>query len=232
MKRSKNYRKNLENFDAQKLYHVTEGVDILKKQQSVKFDETVEVSINLGVDPKKADQMIRGTVALPHGTGKKVKILVFCQPPKDKEAKEAGADMVGMEEYVEKIQKGWFDADVVVATPDAMKEVGKLGKFLGPKGVMPNPKAGTVTDDIAQTVKQLKAGRIEFRVDKYGIIHTIVGKCSFSSQQIIDNIKALVQEVIRLRPTSSKGLYVKGVTLSSTMGPGIKLDNASLLRKE
>ncbi|MEJ2628700.1 MAG: 50S ribosomal protein L1 [bacterium] len=205
---------------------------MLKKQQSVKFDETIEVSINLGVDPKKADQMIRCTVALPHGTGKKVKILVFCQPPKDKEAKEAGADMVGMEEYVEKIQKGWLDADVVVATPDAMKEVGKLGKFLGPKGVMPNPKAGTVTEDIAQTVKQLKAGRIEFRVDKYGIIHTIVGKCSFSSQQIIDNIKALIQEVIRLRPTSSKGLYLKGVTLSSTMGPGIKLDNASLLRKE
>ncbi len=232
MKRSKKYRKNLENFDPQKLYHVTEGVDILKKQQSVNFDETVEVSIYLGVDPKKADQMIRGTVALPHGTGKKVKILVFCQPPKDKEAKEAGADMVGMEEYVEKIQKGWLDADVVVATPDAMKEVGKLGKFLGPKGVMPNPKAGTVTEDIAQTVKQLKAGRIEFRVDKNGIIHTIVGKCSFSSQQIIDNIKALIQEVIRLRPTSSKGLYLRGVTLSSTMGPGIKLDNASLLRKE
>jgi large subunit ribosomal protein L1 len=232
MKRSKKYKKNLENFDPQKLYDVTEGVDILKKQQLVKFDETVEVSINLGVDPKKADQMIRGTVALPHGTGKEIKVLVFCKPPKDKEAKEAGADMVGMEEYIEKIQKGWCDADVIVATPDAMKEVGKLGKFLGPKGLMPNPKAGTVTNDIAQTVKQLKAGRIEFRVDKYGIIHTIVGKCSFSAQQIIDNIKALIQEVIRIRPTSSKGLYLRGVTLSSTMGPGIRLDSSSLLRKE
>ncbi len=232
MKRSKRYKANTEKIDGYKLYGLGEGVDILKKQKLVKFDETVEVSINLGVEPKRADQMVRGTVALPHGTGKEVKVLVFCEPPKDKEAKEAGADMVGLEEYVEKIKKGWCDADVVVATPDVMKEVGKLGRFLGPKGLMPNPKAGTVTNDISQTVKQLKAGRIEFRVDKYGIIHTVVGKCSFTAEQIIDNIKALMQEIIRLKPASTKGQYLKGVTLSSSMGPGIRLENSSLLRKE
>ncbi|MFO7890687.1 MAG: 50S ribosomal protein L1 [bacterium] len=231
MKKSKKYKLNLKSIEPNKLYSVNEGVDILKKQKSSKFDETVEVSINLGVEPKKSDQMVRGTVALPHGTGKEVKVLVFCKPPKDKEAKEAGADMVGLDEYIEKIQKGWCETDVVVATPDVMKDVGKLGKFLGPKGLMPNPKAGTVTNDISQAVKQLKAGRIEFRVDKYGIIHTVAGKCSFTAQQLIDNLKALMQEVMRLRPASAKGLYLKGITLSSTMGPGIKLDSSSLIRK-
>lgn len=231
MKKSKKYKLNSKNIEPNKLYSVDEGVDILKKQKFSKFDETVEVSINLGVEPKKADQMVRGTVALPHGTGKEVRVLVFCKPPKDKEAKEAGADMAGLDEYIEKMQKGWCEADVVVATPDVMKDVGKLGKFLGPKGLMPNPKAGTVTDDIAQTVKQLKAGRIEFRVDKYGIVHTVLGKSSFTAQQLTENLKALVQEVIRLRPASAKGLYLKGITLSSTMGPGIRLDNSSLGKK-
>jgi len=231
MNRGKKYQSNSELVDRNKSYGLEEGVEILKKQKTAKFDESIEVSINLGVEPKKADQMVRGTVALPHGTGKEVKVLVLCKPPKDKEAKEAGADMVGLEEYIEKIQKGWCEADVIVATPDVMKDVGKLGKYLGPKGLMPNPKAGTVTNDISKAVKQLKAGRIEFRVDKYGIIHTIVGKCSFTTQQIIDNIKALIQEVMRLRPASAKGLYLKGITLSSTMGPGIKLESSSLVRK-
>ncbi len=231
MNRGKKYQTNSELVDRNTLYSVSEGVEIFKKQKTAKFDESVEISINLGVEPKKADQMVRGTVALPHGTGKEVKVLVLCKSPKDKEAKEAGADMVGLDEYIEKIQKGWCEADVVVATPDVMKDVGKLGKFLGPKGLMPNPKAGTVTNDISKTVKQLKAGRIEFRVDKYGIIHTIVGKCSFTAQQIIDNIKALMQEVVRLKPASTKGLYIKGVTLSSTMGPGIKLESSSLVKK-
>jgi len=231
MNKGKKYKKNSELVDRNTLYSLSEGVEILKKQKMAKFDESVEISINLGVEPKKADQMVRGTVALPHGTGKEVKVLVLCKPPKDKEAKEAGADMAGLEEYIEKIQKGWCEADVVVATPDVMKDVGKLGKFLGPRGLMPNPKAGTVTNDISKAVKQLKAGRIEFRVDKYGIIHTIVGKCSFTAQQIIENIKALMQEVMRLRPASTKGLYLKGITLSSTMGPGIKLESSSLVRK-
>lgn len=229
MKRSKRYKSFTEKMDPQTQYDLEKGVALVKEMASVKFDESVEVAIRLGVDPKKSDQMIRGTVALPHGTGKKVRVLVLCKPPKDKEAKDAGADHVGLEDYIKKIEEGWSDVDAVVATPDVMKDVGKLGKYLGRKGLMPNPKAGTVTADVAEAVNQLKAGRIEFRVDKQGNIHATVGKASVDADKLVDNIKALVEQIVRLRPSSAKGQYIQNITLSSTMGPGIKLDRAALL---
>lgn len=232
MKRSKRYNSNAEKIVHNKSYSLKEGIELLKKSQTAKFDETVDISIRLGVDPKKADQMIRGTVALPHGTGKKVRVLVFCKSPKDKEAKDAGADMVGFDEYIEKIKKGWSDMDAVVATPDVMKDVGKLGKFLGPRGLMPNPKAGTVTFEVGDAVSQLKAGRIEFRVDKQGIINTAVGKMSFSADNIGDNIHALMDQIMRLKPVTVKGRYLLNVALSSSMGPGIHLDESTVLKKE
>ena len=229
MKRSKRYRSMMDKIDRGKYYGVEEGVKLLKEFPSTKFDETVDVAIRLGVDPKKADQMVRGTVALPHGTGKDVKVLVLCKAPKDKEAKEAGADYVGFEEYVKKIEEGWSDVEAIVATPDVMKEVGKLGRYLGRKGLMPNPKAGTVTFEVADAVKQLKTGRIEFRVDKFGNVHAIVGRLSFSAEKLVENIKSLVDQVVRLKPSSAKGQYVKNITISSTMGPGIKLDRVALM---
>lgn len=229
MKRSKRYRSMMDKIDRGKYYGVEEGVKLLKEFPSTKFDETVDVAIRLGVDPKKADQMVRGTVALPHGTGKDVKVLVLCKAPKDKEAKEAGADYVGFEEYIKKIEEGWSDVEAIVATPDVMKEVGKLGRYLGRKGLMPNPKAGTVTFEVADAVKQLKTGRIEFRVDKFGNVHAIVGRLSFSAEKLVENIKSLVDQVVRLKPSSAKGQYVKNITISSTMGPGIKLDRVALM---
>ncbi len=229
MRRSKRYRSSTEKMDAQRLYSLEEGVDLLKKMTAAKFDESVDVAIRLGVDPKKTDQMVRGTVSFPHGTGKEVKVLVLCRAPKDKDAKEAGADYVGLDEYIEKIEKGWSDVDAIVATPDVMKEVGKLGKYLGRKGLMPNPKSGTVTPDVTQAVKQLKAGRIEFRVDRHGIVHTPIGKLSFSAKQLTENIKSLMEQILRLKPPSAKGQYIRNVTLTSTMGPGIKLDRSALL---
>ncbi|MBN2031502.1 50S ribosomal protein L1 [bacterium] len=229
MRRSKRYRSSVEKIDAHRLYTLEEGVDLLKKMAAAKFDESVDIAVRLGVDPKKTDQMVRGTVSLPHGTGKKVRVLVLCKAPKDKDAKEAGADYVGLDEYIEKIEKGWSDVDAIVATPDVMKEVGKLGKYLGRKGLMPNPKSGTVTSDVTQAVKQLKAGRIEFRVDRYGIVHATIGKLSFSAKQLADNIKSLMEQIMRLKPPSAKGQYIGNVTLTSTMGPGIKLDRADLL---
>jgi len=219
----------MDKIDRGKYYGVEEGVKLLKEFPSTKFDETVDVAIRLGVDPKKADQMVRGTVALPHGTGKDVKVLVLCKAPKDKEAKEAGADYVGFEEYIKKIEEGWSDVEAIVATPDVMKEVGKLGRYLGRKGLMPNPKAGTVTFEVADAVKQLKTGRIEFRVDKFGNVHAIVGRLSFSAEKLVENIKSLVDQVVRLKPSSAKGQYVKNITISSTMGPGIKLDRVALM---
>jgi len=219
----------MDKIDRGKYYGIEEGVKLLKEFPSTKFDETVDVAIRLGVDPKKADQMVRGTVALPHGTGKDVKVLVLCKAPKDKEAKEAGADYVGFEEYVKKIEEGWSDVEAIVATPDVMKEVGKLGRYLGRKGLMPNPKAGTVTFEVADAVKQLKTGRIEFRVDKFGNVHAIVGRLSFSAEKLVENIKSLVDQVVRLKPSSAKGQYVKNITISSTMGPGIKLDRVALM---
>jgi len=229
MKHSKRYNTATKNIDRNQAYELEQGVELLKKSASTKFDESIDMAIRLGVDPKKADQMVRGTVALPHGTGKSVRVLVLCKAPKDKEAKEAGADFVGLEEYVKKIEEGWSDVDAVVATPDVMKDVGKLGKYLGRKGLMPNPKAGTVTQDVKEAVQQLKAGRIEFRVDKFGNIHTTIGKASFSKENLIENTKALMDQIIRLRPASAKGQYVKSITLSSTMGPGIKIDRTAMI---
>lgn len=229
MKRSKRYEAASKKIQHEKLYSLEEGVSILKETATAKFVESVDVAIRLGVDPKKADQMIRGTVALPHGTGKQVRVLVLCKAPKDKEALDAGADMAGLEEYIEKIESGWDDIDAIVATPDVMKDVGKLGRFLGRKGLMPNPKAGTVTFEVAEAVKQLKAGRIEFRVDRLGNVHTTVGKTTFEAPQLVDNIKALIDQIVRLKPTTVKGQYVQGISIASTMGPGISLDKTLIL---
>ncbi len=229
MKRSKRYKSITEKVGTEKSFGLEEGVEILKETASAKFDESVDIAVRLGVDPKKADQAVRGTVVLPHGTGKNVRVLVLCKAPKDKEAKEAGADYVGLEEYIKKIEEGWSDVDAIVATPDVMKDVGKLGRYLGRKGLMPNPKAGTVTFEVGEAVKQLKAGRIEFRVDRYGNIHAVVGKVSFPKEKLVENIKVLMEQILRLRPASAKGQYVRNVTLSSTMGPGIKIDRTALL---
>lgn len=229
MERSKRYKASNQKVDLHKAYSVEEGVKLMKEMSPVKFDETVDIAVRLGVDPKKADQAIRGTVALPHGTGKTVRVLVLCKPPKDKEALDAGADFAGLEEYVKKIEEGWSDIDAVVATPDVMKDVGKLGKYLGRKGLMPNPKAGTVTMDVTQAIKQLKAGRIEFRADRFGNVHATVGKLSFAPEKLVENIKMLMEQIMRLKPASLKGQYVQNISISSTMGPGIKMDKTALV---
>jgi large subunit ribosomal protein L1 len=205
---------------------IEDAVPLMQKVKFAKFDETVELAMRLGVDPKHADQMVRGTVVLPHGLGKSKKVLAIAGPEKQKEAQEAGADHVGGEELVEKIQGGWMDFDAVVATPDMMRAVGKLGKVLGPRGLMPNPKTGTVTPNIAQAVKEIKAGKVEFRVDKTGIVHAPVGKLSFPAQSLIENTHALVDSVVRAKPPAAKGKFLKSVTMSSTMGPGIVIDTA------
>lgn len=229
MKHSKRYRSNAEKVDKNTALTLEAGVKLLKETAKTKFDESVEIALRLGVDPKKSDQMVRGTVALPHGIGKDVKVLVLCKPPKDKEAQDAGADLVGLEEYIKKIEEGWSDVDAIIATPDVMKDVGKLGKYLGRKGLMPNPKAGTVTFEVKDAVKQVKAGRIEFRVDRHGNVHSVVGKASFSEDKLVENIKTLMEQIIRLRPSSAKGQYIRNVSLSTTMGPGIKLDRTALM---
>jgi len=229
MKRSRRYQENQNKLDNSKQYLLEDGVKIMKETGTAKFDESVELSIKLGVDPRRADQMVRGTVSLPHGTGKEVRVLVLTKGAKEKEAEEAGADFVGGEELASKIQEGWLDFDVVIATPDFMAKVGKLGKILGPRGLMPNPKSGTVTFEVGEAIKQVKSGKIDFRVDKYGILHAAVGKLSFNNSQIIDNIKAFIEAVLRLRPTAAKGQYVRGITLSSTMGPGVPIDRLALL---
>lgn len=208
---------------ADKEYTFDEAVETIKKGATAKFDESVDVSVRLGVDPRKADQAIRGTVALPHGSGKTKRVLVICKEAKANEAKEAGADYVGFEEYLEKLQGGWTDIDVIIATPDVMGDLGKLGRVLGPRGLMPNPKSGTVTMDVANAVKEVKGGRVEFRVDKSGIVHCSVGKASFEKAKLVDNLQALLQTVVRLKPASAKGTYVKSVFLSSTMGPGVAI---------
>lgn len=229
MKRSKRYQASSGNVDRDQSYTLEEAVKLMKEAASVKFDESVDMAIRLGVDPKKADQLVRGTVPLPHGTGKSVRVLVLCKAPKDKEAEEAGADFIGLEEYIKKIEEGWSDVDAIVATPDVMKDVGKLGRYLGRKGLMPNPKAGTVTFEVKEAIQQLKAGRIEFRVDRLGNVHATIGKASFSEEMLVDNVKTLMEQIIRLKPTSAKGQYVKNVTISSTMGPGLKVDRNALL---
>lgn len=228
MKVSKRVKNNLSKVDKKKEYKLSEAVALVKELANTKFDESVDVAVRLGVDPRHADQMVRGTVVLPHGTGKEVKVLVLTRGPKETEAKEAGADYVGFDEYIKKIQEGWLDFDVVVATPDVMPEVGKLGKILGSRGLMPNPKSGTVTMDVGKVVKELKAGKIQFRVDKAGIVHASIGKASFDAQKLIENFKALLSTILRLKPASAKGQYVKSIYLSSTMGPGIKIDRSEL----
>jgi len=228
MKHGKRYNEAAKKIEPEKAYSLSEAIDLVKQSANTKFTESVDIAIRLGVDPKKADQMVRGTVTLPHGTGKEVRVLVLAKPPKDQEAKDAGADHVGLEEYIEKFKSGWTDVDVVIATPDLMSEVGKLGKILGPRGLMPNPKSGTVTNDIAEAVKEVKAGKIEFRVDKAGVVHATVGKADFEKPQLEENIKAFISTIQRLKPPTSKGQYIKGISLSSTMGPGIKIDRSHI----
>jgi len=229
MKRSKRFQEALSKRDPSKQYRLDEAVKLVKEAATAKFDETVEISVRLGVDPRHADQMVRGSVTLPHGLGKTKRVLVLTKGEKEKEALDAGADYVGLDEYVEKIQNGWLDFDAVVATPDVMGQVGKLGKILGPRGLMPNPKSGTVTFNVAEAVKEIKAGKVDFRVDKYGILHVPLGKASFPAEKLVENIKTFMEAVLRLKPSTAKGQYVRSVTLSSTMGPGIKVDRAALL---
>lgn len=217
-----------EKVDTSKEYLIEEAITLVKDNMVTKFDETVDIAINLGVDAKKSDQMVRGTVVLPYGTGKPVRVLVFAKGEKEKEARDAGADFVGAEDMIEKIQKGWLDFDKAVATPDLMGTVGKLGKLLGPRGLMPNPKLGTVTFDIGKAVKEIKAGKVEYKVEKAGIVHVPVGKVSFDKEKLIENTMAVLKAVVRSKPSSSKGKYIKKVTMSSTMGLGIKLDMTRL----
>jgi len=226
--RGKRYVESRKKIDRASRYDLDAGMVLLKEGKHAKFDESVDMAIRLGVNPKHADQMVRGTVALPHGVGKEVKVLVFAKGEKEKEAREAGADFVGAEELVEKITGGWTDFDKAIATPDMMGTVGKLGKVLGPRGLMPNPKVGTVTFEVGRAVRELKAGRVEFKVDKTGIVHTTVGKISFSADQLKENVMALMDTIIRAKPSSSKGTYLKSVAISTTMGPGIKLDPNAL----
>ena len=224
MKRSKAYREAAEKIDASKIYAPLEAVRLAKSAAKAKYDETVEVAMRLGVDPRKADQMVRGTVNLPHGTGKVSRVLVFANGDKAEAAREAGADHVGSDELLEKVAGGWLDFDAVVATPDMMGKVGRLGKVLGPRGLMPNPKTGTVTMDTAKAVSDIKGGKIEFRVDRHANLHFIIGKASFSETQLAENYAAALDEVLRLKPSSSKGRYLRKVTVSTTMGPGVQVD--------
>jgi large subunit ribosomal protein L1 len=222
--RSKRFRALAATIDTTKMYSVEDAVSKIKETAKAKFNESVDIAVRLGVDPKKADQAVRGTVALPHGIGKTVRVLVLAKPPKDEEAKTAGADHAGFQDYIQKIQQGWADVDVVIATPDVMAEVGKLGKILGPRGLMPNPKSGTVTQDVAKAVKEIKGGKIEFRVEKAGIIHSTVGKASFEQEKLVENVHAFLHAVVRLKPSSAKGQYIKSIAISSTMGPGVRID--------
>ena len=222
--RSKNKVAARDKIDRITKYALEEGIDTVLSTAYAKFDESVDLAVKLGVDPRHADQMVRGTCVLPHGTGKSVRVLVFAKGEKEKEAEEAGADFVGGEELAAKIQEGWLDFDKAVATPDMMGVVGKLGKILGPRGMMPNPKVGTVTFDIGRAVQDLKGGKVEFKVEKAGIVHVPVGRVSFGSEKIAENIKTVVDSIIRLKPSAAKGVYLKGIALSTTMGPGLKLD--------
>ena len=226
MKHGKKYNDSKKLIDSLKLYEPDEAVTLVKQTGKAKFDETVEISVRLGVDPRHADQQVRGAVVLPHGTGKKVKVLVFAKGDKATEAEAAGADYVGAEEYITKIQKeNWFDFDVVVATPDLMGLVGRLGRVLGPKGLMPNPKSGTVTMDVTRAVNEIKAGKVEYRVDKTSIVHCPLGKTSFTEQQLGENLRALMDAIVKAKPASAKGTYIRSCVVSSTMGPGIKVNS-------
>jgi len=225
---SKQRKEALAKFDKSKSYSLSEAVNIVKQITYTKFDASVDLNIRLGVDPRKANQMVRGSVTLPHGTGKVVRVLVLCNPDKAQEAIDAGADYVGLDEYIQKIKDGWTDIDVVITTPNIMPKVGALGRILGPRGLMPNPKTGTVTMDVAKAVQEVKAGKIDFKVDKYGIINAGVAKVSFSPEKIFDNAKELIQTVIKLKPAAAKGTYMKSVYISSTMSPGVQIDVKSV----
>ena len=227
-KLSKKQQDALKKYDFTQAYSLTEAADIVKDITKTKFDASVDLDINLGVDPRKADQMVRGVVALPHGTGKDVKVLVLCTSDKEEEAKEAGADYVGLDEYIQKIEGGWTDVDVIITMPTVMAKVGRLGRVLGPRGLMPNPKAGTVTMDIAKAVQDVKAGKIDFKVDKFGIIHAAVGKASFDAQKLTDNAREVIQTISKLKPSSAKGTYFKSIYLSSTMSKGVQVDKSTI----
>jgi len=227
-KLTKNRKAALEKVEREKLYKLREAAVLLKEVSNTKFDASVDIDVRLGVDPRKANQMVRGVVTLPNGTGKEIRVLVLCTPDKEEEAKAAGADYVGLDDYVEKIKGGWTDVDVIITMPPVMAKVGQLGRILGPRGLMPNPKSGTVTMDIGDAVKQVKQGKIDFKVDKFGIIHTSIGKVSFEPQQIVENAKEFLNTIMKLKPTAAKGTYVKSIYLSSTMSPGIKIDSKIL----
>ena len=228
MKESKRVKSLKEKLDLQKEYSIEDAINLLKENSSVKFTESLDCAIRLGVDPRHADQMIRGTVSLPHGTGKEVRVLVVAKGAKADDAIAAGADYAGFEEYIAKIKEGWAEIDVIIATPDTMGELGKLGRILGPRGLMPNPKSGTVTMDVVNAVKEVKAGKIEFRVDKTGIVHTSLGKLNFETKQLIENTKAFVEKIIRMKPSAAKGTYVKSLYLTSTMGPGVHISKEEI----
>jgi len=228
VKLTKKRKEAISSFDNTNIYPLSEAVDIIKKISSTKFDSSVDLDVRLGVDPRKANQMVRGSVALPHGTGKELKVLVLCTPEKEDEAKAAGADYVGLDEYITKIKGGWTDIDVVITMPSVMAKVGGLGKILGPRGLMPNPKTGTVTMDVGKAVQETKAGKIDFKVDKFGIIHSQIGKVSFDKNQIIENITELVQNIIKLKPSSAKGTYIRSIYVSSTMSPSVQIELKSI----
>ena len=230
-KLTKNQKVAYSKVEPDKVYKLSEAAALLKEITFTKFDASVDIDVRLGVDPRKANQMVRGVVTLPHGTGKTVRVLVWCTPEKEAEAKAAGADYVGLDEYVEKIKGGWTDVDVIITTPNVMGKVGALGRILGPRGLMPNPKTGTVTMDVAKAVQDVKAGKIDFKVDKYGIVHTSVGKISFSPEQIADNAKEVLGMIIKLKPSAAKGAYVKSIYLSTTMSPGVQIDPKSVETK-
>ena len=225
---SKKRKEALAKFDKSKVYSLTEAVDVVKQITYTKFDASVDLNVRLGVDPRKANQMVRGSVTLPHGTGKVVRVLVLCTPDKEQEALNAGADFVGLEDYIQKIKDGWTDVDVIITMPTVMPKIGALGRILGPRGLMPNPKTGTVTMDIAKAVQEVKAGKIDFKVDKYGIVDAGIAKVSFTSDKIYDNAKEVIQAIIKLKPAAAKGTYIKSIYISSTMSPGVQVDPKSI----
>ena len=223
-KLTKKQKEAFAKFDKNNVYSLEEAINVVKQITYTKFDSSFDIDVRLGVDPRKANQMVRGSVTLPHGTGKTVRVLVLCTADKEEEAKAAGADYYGLDEYIEKIKKGWTDVDVIITMPNCMPKIGALGRILGPRGLMPNPKTGTVTMEVGKAVKEAKAGKIDFKVDKFGIIHTAVGKCSFDNNKLLENTREVLQAIIKLKPSAAKGTYVKSITVSSTMSPGVKVD--------
>ncbi len=230
VKISKNQKAVIDKIEKEKKYDIQEAVKLVKEITFTKFDASVDIDVSLGIDPRKANQMVRGITTLPHGTGKEVRVLALCTPDKEKEATDAGADFVGLDDYIEKIQKGWTDIDVIITMPPIMAKIGKIGRVLGPRGLMPNPKSGTVTMEIGKAVEEVKKGKIDFKVDKYGIIHTSVGKASFEVEKLVDNINELMRTIIKLKPSASKGVYVKSVYISSTMSASVEIDPKSFMK--